>query len=33
MGKILLQIVITGSEGLEKKKKIQPGNREWVTII
>lgn len=33
MGKILSQMVITGSEGSGKKKKIQPGNREWVTII
>ncbi len=33
MGKMLSQMVITGSEGLGKKKKIQPGNREWVTII
>jgi hypothetical protein len=33
MGKILSQLVITGSEGYGKKKRIQPGNREWVTVI
>ena len=33
MGKILSQMVITGSEGSGKKKRIQPGNREWVTVI
>ena len=33
MGKILSQMVVTGSEASGKKKKIQPGNREWVTII
>lgn len=33
MGKILSQMVITGSEGYGKKKRIQPGNREWVTVI
>jgi hypothetical protein len=33
MGKILSQLVITGSEGSGKKKRIQPGNREWVTVI
>ncbi len=33
MGKILSQMVITGLEGSGKKKTIQPGNREWVTLI
>jgi hypothetical protein len=33
MGKILSQLVITGSEGSGKKKRIQPGNRQWVTVI
>ena len=33
MGKILSQLVITGSEGYGKKKRVQPGNREWVTVI
>ena len=33
MGKILSQLVITGLEGYGKKKRIQPGNREWVTVI
>jgi len=33
MGKILSQIVITALEGYGKKKRIQPGNREWVTVI
>ena len=33
IGKILSQLVITGLEGYGKKKRIQPGNREWVTVI
>ena len=33
IGKILSQIVITASEGYGKKKRIQLGNREWVTVI
>ncbi|KAJ8106366.1 hypothetical protein OPT61_g9585 [Boeremia exigua] len=33
MGKILSQLVITSSEGYGKKKRIQPGNRKWVTVI
>ncbi len=33
MGKISTQMVITGSEAAGRKKVIQPGNREWVTII
>ena len=33
MGKVLSQMVVTSSEGSGKKKTIQPGNREWVTLI
>ena len=33
IGKILLQLLITALEGYRKKKRIQPGNREWVTVI
>ena len=33
MGKILSQSVITGSDKPGRTKKIQPGNREWVTLI
>ncbi|KAI1676278.1 DDE superfamily endonuclease [Pyrenophora tritici-repentis] len=33
MGKILSQSVITGSDKPGRIKKIQPGNREWVTLI
>jgi hypothetical protein len=33
MGKILSQMIITGSEYSGRRKKIQPGNREWVTVI
>ena len=33
MGKILSQMIITASDRSGKKKKIQPGNREWVTVI
>jgi hypothetical protein len=33
MGKISAQMVITGSEAAGRKKVIQPGNREWVTVI
>ncbi|KAL6150042.1 hypothetical protein ACJBU6_11557 [Exserohilum turcicum] len=33
MGKILSQLIITGLESFGKKKRIQPGNREWVTVI
>ena len=32
-GKILSQLVITSSEGYGRKKRTQPGNREWVTVI
>ena len=33
IGKVLSQLVITGLEGYSKKKRIQLGNREWVTVI
>jgi hypothetical protein len=33
MGMIAAQMVFTGSEKRSNPKKIQPGNREWVTII
>ena len=33
IGKVLSQIVIISLEGLGKKKTIQLGNREWVTLI
>jgi hypothetical protein len=33
MGKISLQLVVTGSEKPGKRKKIQPGDREWVTLV
>ena len=33
IGKILLQSVITGSDKSGRTKKIQLGNREWVTLI
>ena len=33
IGKILSQLVITALEGYRKKKRIQPSNREWVTVI
>jgi hypothetical protein len=33
IGKILAQIVITSLEAASRKKVIQPGNREWVTIV
>ncbi|KAI1689247.1 DDE superfamily endonuclease [Pyrenophora tritici-repentis] len=33
MGKITTQLVITGSERRGRRKSIQPGNREWVTLI
>jgi hypothetical protein len=33
MGKITTQLVITGSERRSRPKTIQPGNREWVTLI
>jgi hypothetical protein len=33
MGMICAQIVFTGSEKRSNPKTIQPGNRDWVTII
>jgi hypothetical protein len=33
MGQILPTLVVTSSEGRGRAKKIQPGNREWVTVI
>ena len=33
MGKIMAQLVITGSERRGAPKAIQPGNREWTTVI
>jgi hypothetical protein len=33
MGKISSQLVVTGSEKPGKAKKIQPGDREWTTLI
>ena len=33
MGKIMAQLVITGSERRGQPKAIQPGNREWATVI
>jgi hypothetical protein len=33
MGKITTQLVVTGSERRGRPKSIQPGNREWATVI
>jgi hypothetical protein len=33
MGKISSQLVVTGSEKPRKQKKLQPGDREWVTLV
>jgi hypothetical protein len=33
MGKIMTQLVVTGSERRGRPKAIQPGNREWATLI
>jgi len=33
MGKMTTQLVITGSERRGRPKAIQPGDREWVTVI
>jgi hypothetical protein len=33
MGVITTATVVTSSEGRARVKKIQPGNREWVTVI
>jgi hypothetical protein len=32
MGKISSQLVVTGLEKPRKQKKLQPGDREWVTL-
>jgi hypothetical protein len=33
IGKITTQLVVTGSERRGRPKAVQPGNREWVTLI
>ena len=33
MGKTSAQLVVTGSEKPGKRKKLQPGDREWCTLI
>lgn len=33
MGKISSQLVVTGSERRSQPKAIQPGDREWATLI
>jgi hypothetical protein len=33
MGKIMSQLVVTGSEKPGKAKKLQPGNCKWVTLV
>ena len=33
MGKISSQLVVTGLEKPRKRKKLQPGDREWVTLV
>lgn len=33
MGKISSQLVVTGSEKPGKQKKLQPGDREWTTLV
>lgn len=33
MGKIMTQLVVTGSERRGRPKSLQPGNREWATLI
>jgi hypothetical protein len=33
IGKITTQLVVTRSERRGRPKAIQPGNREWVTLI
>jgi hypothetical protein len=33
MGVISTSMVVTSSDGRAKAKKVQPGNREWVTVI
>jgi hypothetical protein len=33
IGKISSQLVVTGSEKPRKRKKLQPSDREWVTLV
>ena len=33
MGKISSQLVVTGTEKPGKRKKLQPGDREWTTLV
>ncbi|KAM5528987.1 transposase [Fusarium oxysporum f. sp. phaseoli] len=33
MGIIMAGMAVTGSERLERPKSVQPGNREWITVI
>jgi hypothetical protein len=33
MGQISIGLVVTSSDGRGQAKKIQPGNREWVTVV
>ena len=33
MGQIASSMVVTGADRGGKRKKIQPGNREWATAI
>ena len=33
LGKITTQLVVTGSERRGRPKSVQPGNREWATLI
>ena len=33
MGKITAQLVVTSSERAARPKAIQPGNREWATVV
>jgi hypothetical protein len=33
MGKITSQLVVTGSEKPGKVKQLQPGDREWTTLV
>lgn len=33
MGVIRTELVVTGTEKRNRPKTVQPGNREWVTVI
>ena len=33
MGIIMAGMVVTGSERQGRPKSVQPGNREWITVI